>query len=76
MSDLCRLHSRQWRERPDLAAAFAEGYGADLRTGEVWTSQRVREALGTATWALRVGDEPFEQEGHRMIRDLVAEDPS
>ncbi len=69
-SDLCRLHARHWRDRPDLAAAFVEGYGADPTADEVWAAQRVREAVGTAVWAFQVGDEAFEAVGHAMLARL------
>jgi len=72
-SDLCRLHDRHWPGHSDLADAFVDGYGADPRTDGVWTSQLVREAVGTAIWAYRVGDEPFEREGLRMIADLMVD---
>ncbi|MBS9376660.1 hypothetical protein GON09_005681 [Rhodococcus sp. B50] len=31
----------------------------------------LREAIGTAVWAYQVGDEPFENEGHRMLADAL-----
>jgi hypothetical protein len=34
---------------------------------------RVREAIGTAVWAHRVRNEPFEQEGLRVIADALAD---
>ena len=70
-TDLCRLHARHWPSRPDLHAAFVEGYGDDPTRDAVWVSQRVREAVGTAVWAHRVGDEAFEAEGHAMIARLL-----
>jgi hypothetical protein len=32
----------------------------------------VREGIGTAAWAHRVGDEAFEAQGHRMIAEALA----
>jgi hypothetical protein len=31
----------------------------------------IHEAIGTAAWAHQVGDEPFEQQGHRMIAEAL-----
>jgi aminoglycoside/choline kinase family phosphotransferase len=70
-SDLARLAARQWRGRPDLEHAFLEGYGKDPRTGPTWRRTRLREAVGTAVWAHLVGDAPFEEQGHRMIADVL-----
>ncbi len=70
-SDVCRLAGREWSARPALAGEFARGYGADLREDPVWLAQMVREAVGTATWALAVGDEPFERHGLRLVSDLL-----
>lgn len=71
-SDLCRLATRQWRDRPELEAAFLAGYGADPRDGDVWRVELLREAVGTAVWAFLVGDAAFEAQGHRMLREAVA----
>lgn len=70
-SDVCRLAGREWSARPSLAREFAQGYGADLRDDPVWLAQMVREAVGTATWALAVGDGPFERHGLRLVSELV-----
>jgi Ser/Thr protein kinase RdoA (MazF antagonist) len=70
-SDLVRLAAQQWRGRPELEAAFLEGYGGDPRDPGAWRRLRVAEAVGTAVWAYGVGDAPFEQQGHRMIGDVL-----
>lgn len=31
----------------------------------------VHEAIGTAAWAHQVGDEAFENQGHRMIAEAL-----
>lgn len=66
-TDLCRLAVQQWRSVPSLETAFMSGYVEDPRDPEVWSIDLVREAVGTAVWAYQVGDEPFEQQGHRML---------
>lgn len=71
LSDFCRLAARQWRTNTDLEHAFLDGYGTDPRDPELWAIFTLREAIGTAVWAHQVGDEPFEQEGHRMIADAL-----
>ena len=67
LTDFARLAVRQFAANPALEAAFLDGYGADPRTPELWRILLIREAIGTAVWAYQVGDEQFEQEGHRMI---------
>lgn len=71
-TDFARLARREWHGRPHLEEAFIEGYGADPRESSAWRRTTLREAIGTACWAYRVGDEPFEQEGHRMIEQARA----
>jgi hypothetical protein len=45
----------------------AENLTAAQRDLLAWHRHRLREAIGTAAWAYQVGDEAFEQQGHRMI---------
>lgn len=71
-SDFARLATQQFIGRPDLEAAFIDGYGEDPREPEPWKRLQIREAVGTATWAYQVGDEGFEAQGHRMIADALA----
>ncbi len=70
-TDLCRLAVQQWRSAPGLEIAFMSGYLADPRDPEVWGIDLLREAVGTAVWAFHVGDELFEQQGHRMLREAI-----
>ena len=72
MTDFARLAARDFLRDLGLEAAFLEGYGADPREADAWHRNRVREAIGTAAWAHRVGDEPFEAQGHRMISDALS----
>lgn len=67
VTDLARLAAREWQGHPELETAFVDGYGTDPRTPDAWRATLLREAIGTAVWAHRVGDERFEQQGHRMI---------
>lgn len=71
-TDFARLAAQQFRGRPHLERAFVEGYGHDPREPEAWRRTRIREAIGTAVWAYRVGDEGFEAQGHRMIAEALA----
>ncbi len=73
-SDLVRLAAQQFRAEPALEFAFLDGYGEDPREPGAWRRQRLREAIGTATWAYQVGDERFEQQGHRMIADVLTDE--
>ncbi|MGW8484113.1 phosphotransferase [Microbacterium sp. NPDC055903] len=70
-SDLTRLAAQQWRGRPDLEQAFFVGYGEDPRQAQEWRLHLLKEAIGTACWAFRVGDEAFEAQGHRMLAEVL-----
>jgi thiamine kinase-like enzyme len=72
MTDFGRLAVQQFRSNPALESAFLEGYGDDPREPAAWHCNRVPEAIGTAVWAYQVGDEAFEQQGHRMIAEALA----
>jgi thiamine kinase-like enzyme len=72
MTDLARLAAQDFLRDPRLEAAFMDGYGADPREASGWYRARVREAVATAAWAHRVGDETFEAQGHRMISSALA----
>lgn len=71
LTDLARLAVQDFRRDPRLETAFLDGYGADPREPGAWHRDRVRGAIGTAAWAYRVGDEPFEAQGHRMIAEVL-----
>ncbi|MCO1339925.1 aminoglycoside phosphotransferase [Kocuria polaris] len=70
-TDLCRLATQQWRDRPDLADAFVSGYGSDPRDYHSWAMDLLREAIATAVWSFQVGDNTFEQQGHRLLREAL-----
>ncbi|WP_230689403.1 phosphotransferase family protein [Catellatospora paridis] len=70
LTDFARLAVQDFRRNPALETAFLDGYGTDPREADAWHRNQVREAIGTATWAYRVGDEQFEAQGHRMIEAL------
>ena len=70
-SDLSRLAVQQWRAVPRLEEAFFAGYGSDPRDTKLWNVMQLREAVSTAAWAYRVGDQKFEEQGHRMLRDAL-----
>lgn len=72
MTDFARLAVQDFRRDPNLEAAFLEGYGSDPRQRDAWYRTRVREAIGTAAWARKVGDEAFEAQGHRMIAEVLS----
>ncbi len=75
-SDLARLAAQDFRRDPALETAFLTGYGSDPREPGAWWRQRVREAVGTACWAHRVGDTAFEAQGLRMLDEAVPDRPS
>lgn len=69
--DFERLAAREFLSVAGSEDAFLDGYGSDPREPEAWFRQRIRAAIGTATWAFQVGDYAYEAEGHRMIADLL-----
>ncbi|AZN30896.1 aminoglycoside phosphotransferase family protein [Flaviflexus salsibiostraticola] len=66
--DLLRMHFRRWHDHPEERVAFFSGYGdiADA-DGHRWWLDVLREAVATAGWAHKVGDEAFEVLGLRFI---------
>jgi hypothetical protein len=72
LTDFARLAVQDFRRAPNLEAAFLEGYGTDPRETGAWHRNQIREAIGTAAWAYRVGDAPFEAQGHRMIAEALS----
>jgi hypothetical protein len=74
-TDLTRLAAQQFRSEPALESAFLDGYGSDPREPAAWQRARLREAVSTAIWAHQVGDEAFEQQGHRMIAEALTSSP-
>lgn len=71
-TDLCRLATQQWTERPGLEEAFFDGYGPDPRNDEIWPIDLLREAVGTAVWSFLVGDTVFEAHGHKTLHEAIA----
>lgn len=73
-TDFARLAAQQWRNRPELEAAFFRGYGPDPRADNplAWHLTMLHEAIATAAWAFQVGAEAFEAQGHRMLEDALA----
>lgn len=72
LTDFARLAVQEFRRDPRLETAFLDGYGTDPREAHAWHRNRVREAIGTATWAYRIGDETFEAQGHRMLAEALS----
>lgn len=70
--DFVRLARQDFARRPELEAAFLEGYGCDPRESAQWRRALVGEAVGTAVWAHGVGDEEFERFGHDLLAGLYA----
>lgn len=54
---------------PELAQRWRGGPGN--RRKDVWRVDLLREAVGTAVWAYRIGDERFESQGHRMLQQAL-----
>jgi Phosphotransferase enzyme family len=75
-TDLARLSVQQFQRDPALEPAFLTGYGSDPREPDGWQRTRLREAISTAVWAYQVGEEAFEQQGHRMLATALNLDNS
>lgn len=73
MTDFARLARQDFERDSRLEDAFVDGYGSDPRDSKEWHRTLIREAVGTATWAHRVGDTEFEQQGLRMISRALAD---
>ena len=71
LSDWTRLEARDFRADVALERAFVEGYGGDPRESAPWFRAQVREAINTAVWAHRIGDDTFETQGHAMIDHVL-----
>ena len=76
VSDLVRLRSKDFHQRPDLEAAFMRGTGRELTADDraVLELETMREAVGTVVWSHGIGDDDFEEHGRVMIRRLLEED--
>lgn len=73
LTDFARLSAQQFRTDTALETAFLEGYGDDPREPAAWRRNQTWLAIGTAVWAYQVGDERFEQQGHRMIAEALGD---
>jgi hypothetical protein len=71
--DFERLAVREFVRHPGAEEAFLSGYGRDPREADAWFRQRARAAIGTACWAYQVGDRGYEEEGHRLIAEILSE---
>jgi tRNA A-37 threonylcarbamoyl transferase component Bud32 len=75
VSDLVRMRSKDFHDRPDLEAAFMLGMGRELDDDDrdVLELETVRDAIATVVWSHGIGDGDFEEHGRVMIRRLLAE---
>ena len=74
ITDVAPLRQRDWRARPDLAAAFFAGYGrepddADRHLADGYVAYL---AVSTIVWAHRHDDIPFADEARTWLRELTA----
>lgn len=72
LRDFERMQYQEWRDRPDLRAAFFDGYGRALSDGEeeALTCIGAVAAATTILWARSHGAEHFEQHGWRTLELL------
>ena len=71
-TDFARLARQEWVGRPDLEAAFLEGYAVDPREPAAWRAMLLQEAIGTAVWAYSVGDDGVRGAGPSDDRGVPA----
>lgn len=72
--DLQKLTMREWRGRPELEAAFLEGYGRvpDDEDRLVLRAYVALSALATIAWSVAHDDPGFEAEARSVLAELVA----
>ncbi len=73
LTDVERIWSSSWRQRPELADAFWDGYGRHLSADEeaVLLAYGALQALTTVVWAVDHADAPFEAAGRDRLRWLL-----
>ncbi len=69
LTDIERIWSSSWREAPELADAFWEGYGRRLTAEEeaALVAYGALAALTTVVWAVDHDDAPFEANGRERL---------
>lgn len=74
LTDVERIWSSSWREHPELAEAFWDGYGRRPTSGEeaVLHAYGALQALTTVVWAVDHNDAPFEAAGRDRLRWLLS----
>ncbi|MFE4466682.1 phosphotransferase enzyme family protein [Oerskovia sp. NPDC056781] len=72
--DLQKLTMREWRDRPDLEAAFLEGYGhmPDDEDRLVLRAYVALSTLAIIAWSVAHDDPAFEAEARSVLATLVA----
>ena len=71
-ADIERLYSEVWPGRPDLRAAFIEGYGRRLSADEesVLLGLAAFAGMGTVVWAREHGDTVFESRSWARLKRI------
>ena len=70
-TDLARLAAQEFRGGPEARGGLLRWVRGRPREPAAWQRIQVREAVGVAVWAFRVGDGEFEAQGHRMIAEAI-----
>ncbi|WP_152364833.1 phosphotransferase [Microlunatus speluncae] len=73
--DFERMVFAEWRDRPDLSAAFFDGYGRTLSADEraLINCRGAYQALGTVVWSRRHGDPDYERHGRDLFGQVRRE---
>ncbi|MEM7288635.1 MAG: aminoglycoside phosphotransferase family protein [Actinomycetota bacterium] len=73
LTDVERLWSSSWREHPELADAYWDGYGATPTSDEeaVLVAYGVLQALTTVVWSVDHADQAYEENGRERLRWLL-----
>lgn len=70
LADLVKLRYGVWSGRPELEAAFLQGYGRELDDGDraVLQTLGLLHGISTLVWALRHGDHAYVNLGVQILR--------
>jgi thiamine kinase-like enzyme len=70
--DFERMVFAEWRDRPDLAEAFFDGYGRSLSADEqaLIMCRGAYQAHGTVVWSRRHNDPDYERHGRDILEQV------
>lgn len=72
ISDFVRLSGLHFASDPTLEAAFVAGYGSDPRQSHDWHRDQLRQGVGAAVWAHKMGNPDVEAQAKQQLLDALA----